>query len=152
MRSQPPCRRAPCGQHWADRSAAHASLRRPGSRTRALTCGGSSLYSKGVPGAGTGHRGQSTCLRERQKECYHPWPPAVAGLSCLKIQNTQGPWEIEAKKGLPSADRNDKATLLLTGPFRTAKSSAKDLIPHVSKLQYANSRRPFYRSQGASAF
>lgn len=40
-------------------------------------------------------------------------------------------------KGLPSADRNNKATLLLTGPFCTAKSSAKDLIPRVSKLQYA---------------
>ena len=46
--------------------------------------------------------------------------------------------EIEAKDGLPSADRNNKATLLLTGPFRTAKSSAKDLTPLVSKLQYAN--------------
>ena len=50
-------------------------------------------------------------------------------------------WEIEAKKGLPSADRNNKATLLLTGPFRTAKSSAKDLIPHPPKLQYASRRR-----------
>lgn len=49
--------------------------------------------------------------------------------------------EIQAKQGLPSADRNDKATLLLTGPFRTARSSAKDLIPHVPKLQYANYRR-----------
>ncbi|KAG8667991.1 hypothetical protein FPOAC1_012834 [Fusarium poae] len=46
--------------------------------------------------------------------------------------------EIEAKDGLPSADRNNKATLLLTGPFRTAKSSAKDLTPLVLKLQYAN--------------
>ena len=44
--------------------------------------------------------------------------------------------EIEAKDGLPSADRNNKATLLLTGPFRTAKSSAKDLTPLVLKLQY----------------
>ncbi|KAG5799976.1 hypothetical protein H9Q74_014506, partial [Fusarium xylarioides] len=43
--------------------------------------------------------------------------------------------EIEAKDGLPSADRNNKATLLLTGPFRTAKSSAKDLTPLVLKLQ-----------------
>ena len=50
--------------------------------------------------------------------------------------------EIEAKEGLPSADRNNKATLLLTGPFRTSKSSAKDLTPRVSKLQYANHRRP----------
>src|SRR4029434_8643697 len=50
--------------------------------------------------------------------------------------------EIEAKDGLPSADRNNKATLLLAGPFRTTKSSAKDLIPRVPKLQYANYRRP----------
>ena len=48
--------------------------------------------------------------------------------------------EIEAKDGLPSADRNNKATLLLTGPFRTAKSSAKDLTPLVLKLQYAKYR------------
>lgn len=45
--------------------------------------------------------------------------------------------EIEAKEGLPSADRNNKATLLLTGPFRTSKSSAKDLTPLVLKLQFA---------------
>ena len=50
-------------------------------------------------------------------------------------------WEIEAKKGLPSADRNNKATLLLTGPFRTAKSSAEDLTPRVFKLQYAKYHR-----------
>ena len=50
--------------------------------------------------------------------------------------------EIEAKDGLPSADRNNKATLLLTGPFRTAKSSAKDLTPLVLKLQYAKYRGP----------
>ena len=48
-----------------------------------------------------------------------------------------GAGEIEAKDGLPSADRNNKATLLLTGPFRTAKSSAKDLTPLELKLQYA---------------
>ena len=52
-------------------------------------------------------------------------------------------WEIEAKDGLPSADRNNKATLLLTGPFRTAKSSAKDLTPLVLKLQYAKYRGSF---------
>ena len=39
--------------------------------------------------------------------------------------------------GLRSAARNNKATRLLTGPFRTAKSFAKDLIPRVLKLQYA---------------
>ncbi|PTB38465.1 hypothetical protein M441DRAFT_146708, partial [Trichoderma asperellum CBS 433.97] len=48
--------------------------------------------------------------------------------------------EIEAKNGLPSADRNNKATLLITGPFRTAKSSAKDLIQLMLKLQYAKYR------------
>ena len=57
-------------------------------------------------------------------------------------------WEIEAKKGLPSADRNNKATLLLTGPFRTAKSSAKDLIPHPPKLQYASRRRALPARRG----
>lgn len=41
------------------------------------------------------------------------------------------------EKGLPSADRNNKATLLLTGPFRTSKSSAKDSFPRELKLQYA---------------
>ena len=51
-----------------------------------------------------------------------------------------GAGKIEAKDGLPSADRNNKATLLLTGPFRTAKSSAKDLTPLVLKLQYAKYR------------
>ena len=50
-------------------------------------------------------------------------------------------WEIEAKDGLPSADRNNKATLLLTGPFRTTKSSAKDSSPRASKLQFANHRQ-----------
>jgi hypothetical protein len=57
-------------------------------------------------------------------------------------------WEIEAKEGLPSADRNNKATLLLTGPFRTAKSSAKDLIPHPPKLQYASRRRALPARRG----
>lgn len=58
-------------------------------------------------------------------------PPRSTGLT--------GPlqWEIEAKNGLPSADRNNKATLPLTGPFRTAKSYAKDLTPLVFKLQFA---------------
>ena len=46
------------------------------------------------------------------------------------------------ERRLASADRNNKATLLLTGPFRTAKSSAKDLTPLVLKLQYAKYRGP----------
>src|SRR5256885_1579866 len=44
--------------------------------------------------------------------------------------------------GLPSADRNTKFTLPLTGPHRTSKSSGEDLTPPVPKLQYANYRRP----------
>ena len=40
--------------------------------------------------------------------------------------------------GLPSADRNNKATLLLTGPDCTIKSSAKDSSPRIVKLQYAS--------------
>jgi hypothetical protein len=40
--------------------------------------------------------------------------------------------------GLPSADRNNKATLLLTGPYRTIKSYAKDLSPRMVKLQDAS--------------
>lgn len=68
--------------------------------------------------------------------------------------------EIKAKEGLPSADRNDKATLLLTGPFRSAKSSARDLTPRVLKLQFANyphlyskmKERPPTKIQGHSLF
>lgn len=37
--------------------------------------------------------------------------------------------------GLPSADRNNKATLLLTGPWQTTKSYAKALSPRMVKLQ-----------------
>jgi hypothetical protein len=40
--------------------------------------------------------------------------------------------------GLRSADRNNKATLLLTRPERTAKSSAKDLSPREVKLQFVS--------------
>ena len=37
--------------------------------------------------------------------------------------------------GLPSADRNNKATLQLTGPYRTIKSYAKVLSPRMVTLQ-----------------
>ena len=37
--------------------------------------------------------------------------------------------------GLRSADRNNKATLLLTRPYRTIQSSAKVLSLHMVKLQ-----------------
>jgi hypothetical protein len=41
-------------------------------------------------------------------------------------------------EGLASADRNNKATLLLTAPCPTIKSYAKDLFPRMVKLQYAS--------------
>ena len=43
--------------------------------------------------------------------------------------------------GLPSVDRNNKATLLLTGPCGTIKSYAKDLSPRMVKLQYVSDTR-----------
>ena len=39
---------------------------------------------------------------------------------------------------LRSVDRNNKATLLLTRPGRTTKSSAKDLSLRIVKLQSAS--------------
>jgi hypothetical protein len=52
------------------------------------------------------------------------------------------------EEGLPSADRNNKATLLLTGPFRATKSYAKDSSPRASKLQFANHHRDTSRPVG----
>jgi hypothetical protein len=72
----------------------------------------------------------------RQETNSRPTNSPYAARPCRKLFVG----EIEAKDGLPSADRNNKATLLLTGPFRTAKSSAKDLTPLVLKLQYAKYR------------
>ena len=74
-------------------------------------------------------------LLTQEEPAVHPPTPSLP----WEVRNIG---EIEAKDGLPSADRNNKATLLLTGPFRTAKSSAKDLTPLVLKLQYANYRGP----------
>ena len=50
--------------------------------------------------------------------------------------------------GLVSADRNNKATLLLTTPRCTIKSSAKDLSLRIVKLQYTSNtpREGQYRS------
>ena len=45
-----------------------------------------------------------------------------------------------ARQSLPSADRNNKATLLLTGLRRTTKSSAKDLSRRWLLLQYVSRR------------
>ncbi len=56
-------------------------------------------------------------------------------------------------EGLASADRNNKATLLLTAPCPTIKSSAKDLFPRMVKLQYASKENSFLentRSQPAT--
>ena len=75
-----------------------------------------------------------TALRSVSYRAVAPLPTAPPG----RLKDGGKIW---AKEGLPSADRNNKATLLLTGPFRTAKSSAKDLIPRALKLQYAKYRR-----------
>ena len=75
--------------------------------------------------------------REEGDACGPPSPGEEAPPYVGPGQRDATVGEIEAKDGLPSADRNNKATLLLTGPFRTAKSSAKDLTPLVLKLQYA---------------
>ncbi|KAM4065665.1 hypothetical protein HRG_010611 [Hirsutella rhossiliensis] len=78
---------------------------------------------------------------EARRPARRPAPRAISLWSSPpRRPRLAGVAEIEAKDGLPSADRNNKATLLLTGPFRTAKSSAKDLTPLVLKLQYANYR------------
>ena len=69
----------------------------------------------------------------------HIYPSNIP--SSRHVLPRQNQREIQAKQGLPSADRNNKATLLLTGPFRTAKSSAEDLTPRVFKLQYAKYHR-----------
>ena len=47
-------------------------------------------------------------------------------------------------KGLISADRNNKATLLLTIPRCTSKSYTNDLSPRKMTLQFASKHpRPF---------
>ena len=52
---------------------------------------------------------------------------------------TLGGGQKSRRSGLGSADRNNKATLPLTPPVRTTKSSAKDLSPRAVKLQFAGS-------------
>lgn len=47
--------------------------------------------------------------------------------------------------GLVSADRNNKATLPLTTPRCTIKSSAKDLSLRIVKLQYAGEADGLFR-------
>jgi|SRR5258705_1205847 hypothetical protein len=46
--------------------------------------------------------------------------------------------------GLVSADRNNKATLPLTTPRCTIKSSAKDLSLRIVKLQYTREENRFF--------
>jgi hypothetical protein len=93
-----------------------------------LTWANSKLPRPDLPTLYLGHGREARCIAAHTEVCRDPplHPPA-GGYS----------GEIEVKNGLPSADRNNKATLLLTGPFHTAKSSAKDLTPLVLKLQYA---------------
>ena len=88
----------------------------------------------GLPYTSSRREGRKTHNQPKNQTQPRLTPTRPPGGGCIG--------EIEAKYGLPSADRNNKATLLLTGPFRTAKSSAKDLTPLVLKLQYAKYRGP----------
>jgi hypothetical protein len=65
------------------------------------------------------------------------------GASTVVVEN-------RAKWSLPSADRNNKATLLLTGLRRTAKSSAKDLSRHRYNCNSLAKRRPLPDDANAS--
>lgn len=64
------------------------------------------------------------------------------------------------KRGLASADRNNKATLLLTAPYSMTKSYAKGLSPRMVKLQdvsqYCRFQLQYYcqpaKIQGRSLF
>ena len=61
-------------------------------------------------------------------------------------------WEVYKsgrQTGLRSADRNNKATLLLTRPGRTAKSSAKDSSQRAVKLQSGSHRRALLARRNA---
>ena len=71
-----------------------------------------------------------------------PRVPSPVGRHHNRISRNLG------EEGLPSADRNNKATLLLTGPFRATKSYAKDSSPRASKLQFANHHRDTSRPVG----
>jgi hypothetical protein len=67
----------------------------------------------------------------------------VSGLSCRgEVVSTN-----LGSEGLASADRNNKATLLLTAPCPTVKSSAKDLSPRKVKLRYAGAETPLFREE-----
>ncbi|KAF3268496.1 hypothetical protein TWF970_001367, partial [Orbilia oligospora] len=63
------------------------------------------------------------------------------GFACQpnrKPEERNSPKTNLGSEGLASADRNNKATLLLTAPCLTLKSSARDLFPRMVKLQYAD--------------
>lgn len=62
-----------------------------------------------------------------------------------------GVFNKSAEVGLGSVDRNNKATLQLTPPVRTTKSSAKDLSLRAVKLQFAGSRPSTSTKEGSPA-
>ena len=55
-------------------------------------------------------------------------------------------------KGLISADRNNKATLLLTIPRSVFKSSTKDLSPPISKIAFQRLPVQRFRRLGSLTF
>jgi hypothetical protein len=85
---------------------------------------------------------KSLQLRRRYPAVLNDQPivPLLA-LSKLKLQ--MGDFsrkKARAQDGLPSVDRNNKATLPRTGPRATTKSYAKASTPGIVKLQNASKR------------
>jgi hypothetical protein len=119
-------------RHWA---AANSAL-----ATRQLQLSRRAHLAAAVPNSALVTREPRVSCADLAAISRLPNLQATAGFPSRGPVSRDRVWEIEAKSGLPSADRNNKATLLLTGPFRTAKSSAKDLTPLVLKLQYAKYR------------
>lgn len=118
--------------------------RLPPARIRPLVATDLHTHCSNQDGEQTPWHGLTTRQPDSHRNSQGRSPPLGRTLGGLRFD-----WQVVFREGtnlgingLVSADRNNKATLLLTGPFRTAKSSAKDLIPRVLKLQYANYHCP----------
>ncbi|KAF1108830.1 hypothetical protein B8V09_00430 [Streptococcus agalactiae] len=77
-------------------------------------------------------RGQTPVWQPPSNRYGFAWQPN------RKLEERNSPKTNLGSEGLASADRNNKATLLLTAPCLTLKSSARDLFPRMVKLQYAD--------------
>ena len=91
--------------------------------------------------------------RRRHPQLEPPLKPHLCGSSPLgrTLGGLRFDWQVRFRNGtnlgingLVSADRNNKATLLLTTPRCTIKSSAKDLSLRIVKLQYTSNTDGFF--------